>query len=1144
MQHENYRVPVTALAYWSDDVLLVGQGTHLRAYDTRTQARLCDHSVFATQAIHGISIHHGSSNPIILVRGGQLITILIASRLPTGEFSVEQSAVYQSPDWVLDATFSPAINGCTARAALVTAHNALTICDLSCEPLCARLDIAIPGSNCILYSANITWLDDSKCLIASGTAFGDVIVWSCAVSASGEELSAASQTHYVFSAHQGSVFGVTISSPEIAASFGGRSRVLASCSDDRTVRLWDISDLTVKSPTLLELQRQTGFGTEDAKDANGPQCLSSVMGHISRIWHVRFVQYSPSVTKDGAAPLNKAVVLSFGEDASCIAWSAEPGVNSVDHPFRLTQMSVVKAHAGKSIWSVGMSPRMDVATGGADGAVAIFPSSRITNGNPLQIIDRTLIDQGSQGDNFKSYAFLDESLLLATTEHGGIALLSQKSDSTTTHKTFDALPGLRGFSIVVSISGLAFFAGIDGKVYSYSEELSTVTEIADTGRKVADMFVGSNRNDAQPELSSNLTVLVTNVGSTTAHIIHANQAIDVITIGAASTHAQSKLELPTGFMVTSFACKAWTNNLTVIAVGSRSGAVAIYCFDSSHQNVSIPTLFAGIHSKEAVTSLIFHVSSATSSNGSLSLLSTGRDGTYACQRLTVEKDTCQLKCIHQLSLPFGPNIERLEVQESGHLWAWGFRSKQFVVYDITSQREIMTVECGGAHRNWTFRSGAHGGEFVWTKASKLYYTHQDSLPFEHVAVGGHGREIKCMSISTGSPPIIATGAEDTNIKLSIYQNERFDGLLTLQKHNTGVQHLQWSPDNRFLFSSGGFEEFCIWRISYNAPILGIGVVCESTHPNHGTSDLRIMNFDVEMLPSQSSEAETFVITMAYSNSNLIQWRYTDKTWSLVAEGSYLTSCLTQCLHFGARNTLLTASTDGHIALWTKHLRSSNETKLPTSHGQISPSSLEWTVRHPVHQSAILAAAHYTLRTSPPVNLLLTGGDDNAIGITRLPSLSAADQSTTTISTREAPITLLLTRAHAAAVTAVAFLGSRPSTPTSPSPPHEGNLAHVRFASTGLDQRVKLWEILIDPEIPGIDCVRSVRRILSPNHKEETGGGSFTPVADISGVCVFQIDDARGGADGAGGLGGAICISGVGMDIWKIAPVGEEEAEGS
>jgi hypothetical protein len=84
------------------------------------------------------------------------------------------------------------------------------------------------------------------------------------------------------------------------------------------------------------------------------------------------------------------------------------------------------------------------------------------------------------------------------------------------------------------------------------------------------------------------------------------------------------------------------------------------------------------------------------------------------------------------------------------------------------------------------------------------------------------------------------------------------------------------------------------------------------------------------------------------------------------------------------------------------------------------------------------------------------------------------------------------------------------------------------------------------------------------------------VADISGVCVFEIDDARRGADGAGagGVGGgvqqqgqdeeerategrgskgegeagkkqqAICISGVGMDIWKIAPVGEEEAEGS
>jgi hypothetical protein len=153
--------------------------------------------------------------------------------------------------------------------------------------------------------------------------------------------------------------------------------------------------------------------------------------------------------------------------------------------------------------------------------------------------------------------------------------------------------------------------------------------------------------------------------------------------------------------------------------------------------------------------------------------------------------------------------------------------------------------------------------------------------------------------------------------------------------------------------------------------------------------------------------------------------------------------------------------------------------------------------------------------------------------------------------------------------------------------------------------VKIWEISVDLGREGIECVRSVRRVRggAPSSSSSNGvlGGNvdvdddddddvegdvgvgggggdffFTPVADVSGLSVFEIggdgaegevddgvndDGGRQDGDGGekqkhdeGGGGGiwktegrvlsghrkrdkrrqeAICICGVGIDIWRI-----------
>jgi WD40 repeat protein len=235
------------------------------------------------------------------------------------------------------------------------------------------------------------------------------------------------------------------------------------------------------------------------------------------------------------------------------------------------------------------------------------------------------------------------------------------------------------------------------------------------------------------------------------------------------------------------------------------------------------------------------------------------------------KHTHQL--VHHLTLPIGPNIEGIHIHRN-QLHVYGFSSKKFVLYNTVTEEEVMSVETGGAHRTWSFNptlQDRDGGTLVWTRASSMHTFSQREPNHTVIRSGGHGREIKAVAVSRPASmqesgmQLIATGAEDTDIKIFTYANEHLVCLRTLRRHTTGIQCLQWSTDGSYLFSSGGCEEFYIWKISRLPPELGsIGVVCEAVwSPESEHSDLRIMAFDV----AQKAD-HAFVISMVFSNSTV------------------------------------------------------------------------------------------------------------------------------------------------------------------------------------------------------------------------------------------------------------------------------------
>ncbi|KAJ9661364.1 WD repeat-containing protein 6 [Coniosporium apollinis] len=754
--------------------------------------------------------------------------------------------------------------------------------------------------------------------------------------------------------------------------------------------------------------------------------------------------------------------------------------------------------------------------------------------------------------SFRSYAFLGKDSLLVITNTGVVLLAKHAkiadNESSVTHseplqwKMIDQPRGLQGYSVATAAksqdSATAFFAGTNGVVYCYNQQCADVPVVARAQGKIAAIFAEMLESKDPSEARTRqqtFSLLITLVGSSTAH----HYTVAMLPGGEVSLQRSIPISLPSGFIVTSFVNPTFIDGEEHIFLGGRNGSVAIFSISSQlDPDMNGSTLSATYirtlertHAKETVTAMLWVPATSSDHTSFGWLLSVGRDG--SCAMLHFSRDDAEPSLVHKLDLPFGPNIEGIYLDAtSNDLMVYGFSGKQFVLYNASLEREIWTIECGGAHRVWAFHPtcdpgdpSIQGGAFVWTKAGKMNVFSKHTPSHQIIRQGGHGREIKALAVSPSGGAcgqLVATGAEDTDIRLFRYEtsSQMFRCLRILRKHVTGIQHLQWSDDGRFLFSSGGFEEFLVWRVR-SVPVLGIGVVCEAVCPPESElADLRITHFTARSVHASeegSRRTDAFVTGMMYSDSTVRIYCYTScatsKTWILLLMGNYLTSCLTQSafLSLGDEDTLLTAGTDGHIALWSLPGQLFSSQPRPTvpespvvQEGH-PPNTVEWHTRTKIHQSTIKALTQHQL--SPDSVLVVTGGDDNALAFTLLRWNGSAEEAEMHTST------LLVPRAHASAVTALALI------PDSDSSREDGTETRFTVVSSSNDQRIKVWEVMINNGATSIDGVQ-VRRVANVP----------TAVADVSSLHILE-----DGNEGDGSARRRIIVCGVGMDIWRFSP---------
>ncbi|KAI2638603.1 WD40-repeat-containing domain protein [Xylaria nigripes] len=1203
LRREHILNPITALTFLTFRerlYLLAGEDTLIKVFNVETKQLISVVSVFHTQPIHGVSVtpaaeDNGNPNarvqaPRILVWGTYSIKLLSAEALILGsvnshceEFgSVDSAPGAVAPDWIFDGRVSPFDDD---RVVLLTAHNEVIEGRVAANRETIVLERVRSPSRPILYSGNIFWAARDCVLVAAGTAFGEIVVWKCHLHSGVDDNVAGGfqdmktsgcEVLFVFSGHQGSIFGVCIS-PEILTSSGEAVRLLASCSDDRTIRIWDITERrhgNVSGDHGYETQisdaRQTGFG-DSIVDPIGlvnshSKCVAMVMGHVSRIWQVQI--HTQTLLSSGGIE-----VYSFGEDATVQKWhlgleslelssraSTIGAINNSDHPpVQLTHIETFSNHNGKHIWSHAMIDSIDgllIASGGGDGKISLMshdsahalstsddammqsecsprsveeitvsPENLIEycqHHNPGTAPSVSTFKHGNGREMFQSFTFITENKLLITTRSGRIFIgsfgskteWSELSIPDTVRTTIQSYTILRGSTKVST----AFIGATNGELFLfYYDEANggSLRSIHKAERKIVEIICLSDTRDTSSRTSHDhdrpdeyIEILVMVFGSRRAELLRLDQNRSIV--------KRIEVKLPVDFIVTS---AGWCHNYLVL--GSRNGCISIYDLAMNDGRSPLLTIEAAIGDK--VTSILPLPRRSESSPPYF--LTTARDGKYRIYEISNAMSNFRVCLLHETNPPFGPLIEGswLFDQPNGKqsLMLCGFRGKDFVVWNATQQKEIATFDCGGGHRVFVhaqIRGNPEGLRFACTKASQMKIFSQIRAPHLALKIGGHGREIKAVAASGN---YVATGAEDTMIR--IWELCRGRGkdrgeqemrcVLVLERHNTGIQKLKWYKD-QYLFSSGGNEEFFSWRITaLESDVSPLGIVCEAVFPDRSVGgDLRITDFDVHRVPRHAGideeakeisiepensrlEPPIFCISMALSNSSMQSYLYSAQYgFRLLGRRTYTGACLTQLRHLGFTNQchpqVLTAATDGQIAIFADMRAPEDGTE--KSKGIVSTK---------LHQSTAKSLDMRSIVTETGTSyLVVTGGDDNAIGVQHI---SSSSSGISTSGTQQAPRRryvirnkFIIRKAHAAAITGLGILRFE----------NGGRDAVIVTASN--DQRIKTWR-LVGWQSPVL------RMFLLDNQ--------YSGIADAGDLEMVGEDGGR-----------RVLVAGLGIETWRVA----------
>ncbi|KAE8612311.1 hypothetical protein XENTR_v10012808 [Xenopus tropicalis] len=1046
--------PITALEFVGDH-LLSGEGPYLTVYSLEKD-HLISHrkrqNVLQGYTIHGIKLNSSATvegEPMIVAVFGSKGLIVLQLNISDDDVSLTEICMLRElHDWIWDVQW---LGDCLKPAAylgLALGHNSVALYDFLSGKVLKEVHCA---EKCILYSACFYGHSWEELVLVSGTVFNQLVVWGVSDPTNKDGRTEPRQR---ISGHNGVIFSIF---------YKKKRGLLASASDDRSLRIWDVGDLVAKSFDV--------------------KCLLVLYGHQSRVWSVKLLHEN---------------IISIGEDSACIVWNYQGDI-----------VSHFKGHKGRGIRAVAVQGREDlVATGGADSAIRLWQiNGKSSRSNEL--LSLQFSSSHSPGAP-KAIAMVDTTLLIVMTDLGSIYtydFISKKWSFILTDENYKSYCQLDIYK--TSNNVLCAIGNITGEIKIFS---------------LSSPKIFKDLKCHQGKIHSLSWVAPLCPGSFTCGLFSSGPygLMVCLEVTCVSGYVESVAEK--GRFVLPACKQRWHTSVAFlpdeefIVCGDRRGSLMLFPMNATNRGQdlfqgAIQSESGALHLKENVDDFVGEqrpncpstACSVLSVEGPVSLLfgihgklgvtsischsgfvySTGRDGFY--RQLKVERG--QLTLLRKLKSCKGMEwIERLSFTADGNLLVMGFHATDFVVWSTRTNEKLHCVPCGGGHRSWSYRKEEHTEVFAYIKSCDIfaYLSHPVGKTQSILKEPVHGREITCVKYAGSLKTyehlhVLLTSSEDTTVNIlcfnaatnSLYQ------LSTISDHISSVKALalaqtkpcfqQDSSLSAVLFSAGGRAEIECYHIQINQGKDEESVLCQVIHlASHRLDEhwdrMKNKHRLVKMDPETRYMAITVVgeevrdnppsslvfLAAACSDGSVRFFAVctNSRKMLLVAESFYHQRCVLKIRPFvhrfvgGKRDLLCSAATDGRIAFWdvTDTIEEARNI-LQGEHEDFQPLNLEdpcFTVS--AHQCGINSL--HIQETKDGHYLVASGGDDNSIHICQL-----TVNNTTCETDNRTSIQLLkvftVPSAHAAHVTGLRFL------------------REDLLASVSVDQRLSLWHLRKD-----------------------------------------------------------------------------------
>lgn len=916
--------PVTSLEFVGSDLVLSGNGPLLGVYSTAKGVLLIEKCLLQGSRIHGIRGEKTFGN-LVLIFGQKVIRVIKLQENPSNSSVRVEAAsdIVAFPDLIWDAHWLYQ-DKVPKLVAIATAHNAVWCWDWKND---VKQLVAQCEEPCILYSACFFGSDLENLIIASGTVFNQVLLWRVQGKKDGNNRTLILQR---LTGHSGVIFAI---------NFNKQGTLLSSVSDDRSIRLWKITNLS-------------------ALESNGSvEPLLVVYGHSARVWNAKLLEMC---------------FVSIGEDLVCNVWSYDGSI-----------VKSYKGHTGRNIWSLAVNQNENlIATGGGDGSVRLWPlSSPDHNSNAilrearLPSIETTANNQMNtrktkKEDYPRFVSLLDQFNLLIMTNEGclykyswmknksspgdhNVLSLSSNTDDTNHKDQWRLLLKDAEYSSysVVALSPchkMVAFGNLRGKIKLQDANFNYPSvELQAYSGKVHSLLWSQQHSPRHlfscgPDGQITWWNIICTKGETTTINV---TPLCIFTLPPSKQRWASAIEI---FQISNK--ETVTNKSALIVCGDRKGS--LHLFDASTDDLTAEKCIGPVHSlpllhgKAGVSHLCLYNNT---------MYSAGRDGVY--RQLRIQNNT--LEVIDTKKVYKGLDwVERLLFVDNGDLLIAGFHAAYFVLWSVQHNELLWRVMCGGAHRVWDLvlqqlDSSVCGGVLAFIKDSTIY-THKMTFPCElkkaMLKSGFHGREVTCIchvdSIvgqQGDISDVFVTGSEDTNIQLMI--SDRSTGMTSLiftaHGHISSVralcatksprpniqpkEQINGHPTNdrtcHLLFSGGGRASLKCWRVDLSrindsrqgdkmtpSPMVFLGEFSfrfsnhrrrRRKHDSQSFSEIRFMSLTSLSAANLKDSCQSLYFVLAACSDGFVRIFSFDERrnrFSLLAQSLYLKRCVLTISH--------------------------------------------------------------------------------------------------------------------------------------------------------------------------------------------------------------------------------------------------------